>query len=503
MSSATTPTLSQNRHRRCCPPTRSRQRAKGRRRQQGRCPAAAAKRWSGRGTGRPQQQRQQLKPRPGACLPSGGCKMPPKPREQTTQKLRSFHWQYQQQYPLLRPRPASVTLTQLSLWAAARPTTPAASAALRCGRISAAGPYEPAPHPKLDHAACDAADAPCALCERSQCHIGTDCYGPNTAAVSNYFPCTCTCKPGTWGAKCEWPFVVPLGASSNAGPDAEGIYYSEYIGVCQASPMTQPAALSACATRRDADGTGGWGLASFATGESLRRVQAQLAALLAANVGADTWVGDVDPTSIGSWRWAAGRLKDFGEFHVNSLGCRSISYLLKEPIFDRCSLWGTGRPNNSTSPVYAFLANALGRRMQDVPATATARCYACDRSRCQLGLDCLEHNLAEMRGDYYPSCSCVCKIGAWGDRCEWPLIVDQGNYVSEYRHIAAPAGITQAKADGTCADMLGAGWHAATFPTATSFATRAAQCHCRTRGLVRPRRMCRNNGCGALGASKG
>eukprot|EP00744_Colponema_vietnamica_P004340 GILI01006497.1.p1 GENE.GILI01006497.1~~GILI01006497.1.p1 ORF type:complete len:1012 (+),score=98.75 GILI01006497.1:96-3038(+) len=50
----------------------------------------------------------------------------------------------------------------------------------------------------------------------------------------------------------------------------------------------------------------------------------------------------------------------------------------------------------------------------------TLPCVLCERSPCEMGIDCHPRNTLGMTGTYFPNCQCVCKPGAGGGKCRYP-----------------------------------------------------------------------------------
>ena len=377
--------------------------------------------------------------------------------------------------------PTSVSaFPQTNLWAPSQPTATAGPG--RCGRLQPSAPLSNGPFTPNGFEETDcSATADAFICERSPCRLGTDCYEPNTIYMntSEYYPnCKCACKEGSWGDRCEYPLLVPQGGG-------EGVYVSEYVAVCGASPSTTvgyDAARAGCEALRGVGSGGGgarWQLATFPTNASMvtfmRRTAYARRAVDGGKGRSNIWVAASDAAVANTWLWTAGRLEGTKFHSVETDGshlCSRFSYHLQLPVLDNCGIWAPAQPDNAITPaVYAVIAPYYGPLMDDVPATFAAQCFACERSPCKLGLDCLEYNTATMLGDFFPNCTCVCKTGAFGQRCEWPLIVDNGVFTTEYRQLDVPSpGVNQAGSSDKCAATFGTGWHAATFATAASFA---------------------------------
>ena len=322
---------------------------------------------------------------------------------------------------------------------------------------------------------------PCAVCERSPCRMGTDCYEPNTAYMntSAYFPnCACVCKEGAWGAKCEWPLQHDFGAAA---------YASEYSYECGAAPVGWADADSLlCKGGRGAE----WHLATFPTAAShaafLERGKATMGP-----AGLPVWVSatTIGAASANAWRWAHGRHAN-RTFYTGRAGsapaCVAYSYAqyraeadfsapaggghsggyafpdanpfpsppLSSPPYDAdtastlfggCGMWAAGQPSNTgdTNGQCAALQPSFGHALDDVPCegSALSRCAACERSRCDALRDCYGPNTISVSP--FAPCECRCRPGAYGRRCQFPIVVVHayGAYTSEYAHVCDASGM--------------------------------------------------------------
>ena len=340
------------------------------------------------------------------------------------------------------------------------------------------------PRTGVDDTECDKAAWRCYVCERSPCRMGTDCYGPNTVYMnaSAYFPnCKCTCKPGAWGGKCQFPLVVSHGA-----------YISEYVPACGSGPLTMASAEAVCASRLN-----GAHLATFPTEESLRAVRNAVGGdeFAASFVGVRGFAPAVG-SGPSLWRWAAGRLNGIQIFagHINITtnptttlfgdGCLSFAYPTFSAglpaAFKHCP-WryggpvGTSSAANDAAVLWAAPNTFNGEPFFGAAAwTDTANapsCALCERSFCAFATDCYEPNTAYLNTSaYFPNCKCTCKPGTWGTKCEWPIVDSHGGaYPSSYLyHCEEGAVWTHSDGAGVCA-RRGDGWSLATFPDAASF----------------------------------
>ena len=348
-----------------------------------------------------------------------------------------------------RPLGTLIHLFPECSWA---PGEPNSGETENCGDIvRAAAPY-------LNDNGCGTTD-PCFVCERSPCRLGPDCSPAGTRNVVGglYFPnCLCECKEGYKGDRCE-VLVVD-----------HGMYTSEYEVLCDA-PRTFDAARTACAARGS-----GFGLATFPTHAALAAFQRFLSPWHA------TWAGAASDESLAAnneWAWAEGRLKGL-TFSRGIIGgaqqCSPNEYrpsngTLFMPLTD-CP-WADGAP--ATSGLKRGCGQILSSAGADPTASSTLgdadcedsnQCYACERSLCQMGTDCLAANTASMdEGAYYPNCVCVCVTGYEGPRCE-RLVVSNAAATTEYELTCAATPRNFAASRAAC-KARGNGWDIASLPT--------------------------------------
>ena len=184
------------------------------------------------------------------------------------------------------------TLFNYTPWAAGYPSVP-----LTAGACAVMDPAHPN---ALIDSLCTTA-APCVLCEQSLCAIGADCYPPNTASVApnTYYTytasptCQCTCKAGTFGARCQYPFLYD-----------HGPYVSEYRHDCTAPTGDIARARARCAALGPE-----WVLASYPTDASIAAFHT-----LIDLPTKDTYVGatrTAAPGDDGPWSYTTGRLAGF------------------------------------------------------------------------------------------------------------------------------------------------------------------------------------------------
>ena len=384
----------------------------------------------------------------------------------------------------------------------------------------------------------------CFVCERSPCGPSIDCYGPNTEAAAGYYPhCSCRCKPWAWGDRCEYPYRHTHTAESGGGGPSVP-FASDYLRLCGADAqagdtnetrtdgdrlaksMSWATAAARCAALtargvgedQNMSSSGQWRLATFPSSATLSSFALYSADPLA--LGADkhisrggngAWIGAIENSATpGVWQWSHGRLAP-QQFRAQSGAAVAAKYHTFEgappdnvATFAHTGLWAAGRPlggGRKCARVAPSGASPTARfEVQDVAcgtdATAEAlppsddaftACLVCERSPCRMGTDCYEPNTASIDGGYWPACRCVCKEGAYGDKCEWPVTVAHGNaYVSEYAAVCdgtlRPIGAAAA-ACGGLRDRAGAGgFDVATFPSSAALGAFTARLRLHERG---------------------
>ena len=228
----------------------------------------------------------------------------------------------------------------------------------------------------------------------------------------------------------------------------QGPYFSDYHRVCRAAYFKPLEARQYCASLGPE-----WYSAHLAFKKGLDTYYALVKASVAANglpvadVAPNTWFGCTDEDDEGYWIYKGGRLDE------------TVFYWGQYNTANECYRWGSGfnktekycpweprQPENGYSGPGDNGAN-FGVVWEESPSlkgkyvtgdTYTSRtdifCTVCERTRCTMGLDCFEPHTepGSMTGTYWPNCRCKCKPGKFGDRCEFPITVDHGPYVSEY-----------------------------------------------------------------------
>lgn len=241
------------------------------------------------------------------------------------------------------------------------------------------------------------------ICERSACSIQVDCVAANTASISGvYSPsCTCTCKAGYRGAKCQ---VLDTTVTAN------GISYGAW---CDASPMNASVAQSRCAGQGS-----GWTLASIPTSG----VDAMIRGLTTDSM----WTGGTYMEGVDKFKWQYGRSGDlyFSSGLNSTEKCAENMYCnwqpsqpdradcldgsaLEKDVIVRGSEWSSGQQWDD------MWANGCG-----LQSAYNVNCYVCERSACSINIDCVAANTISVAGSYYPSCVCSCKAGYGGAKCE-------------------------------------------------------------------------------------
>ena len=275
-----------------------------------------------------------------------------------------------------------------------------------------------------------------AACERSFCSVAQDCSPTNTLTANGTWPnCTCTCKEGASGSRCQYPVVHDVGP-----------YIGEYKPVQTRSKLNFN---SACEAR----GPPGESGLAFVNGPAWERV-AQAIEVKTISY----WMGlkELNVTAH-TWYAIAGRLNSSlvytGLATAPDKVCSDISYpsyAYSSLITDNCR-WDTSQPDGTNGrDACAYMWGTIpGKnfRWDDTTCDVSFDGYLCERSPCRMGTDCYEPNTAYLDTSvYYPNCKCTCKSGAWGEKCEWPLRYDYENYSSEYGTVCAAAPMPQASA---------------------------------------------------------
>ena len=241
-------------------------------------------------------------------------------------------------------------------------------------------------------------------CEKSMCKTYFDC--PNyeietTTAGPNFWPlCSCSCLSGHAGQYCEVPLDCSgrgtlTGSGSTAqctcnvagtlGSGCQGMptrtstyanadgYDHEFTLYCEANPITYYTAKKRCDL---ADGTRF--LATPRSGLSLPTVQT-LAASDTAWVGLESYYSAADMIFYG------GRYKNI--------------------------VLASGYTSRNVSES----VTVTGLAVREMNKALT--CYICEQQTCSASLDCVEANTRSATG-YYPICTCLCKSGSSGLRCQ-------------------------------------------------------------------------------------
>ena len=304
---------------------------------------------------------------------------------------------------------------------------------------------------------------PAVICERSSCTVAADCYAAGTASVSgSYAPdCTCNCKSGYRGGKCQ----VLATTVSDSGTD--------YAAFCESSILSASQAQAKCV----ALGTG-WNLASIPS--------ATVDNLLSGLTADTMWTGGAYDTSMNLYKWQYGRLA--GLFFANGPSSKTcLTTIAGETMY--CN-WQSGSPNRATCGDNSAVENdvvkkgsrwSTDRQWDDLWSTGCGQqvrymtfCYACERSACNINLDCVAANTVSISGSYYPSCTCTCKIGFGGSRCETNTTVvkiDSVEYAVECAstYISSPTAQSYCQARGqywTLASVRSAAANAAIYNAA-------------------------------------
>ena len=252
----------------------------------------------------------------------------------------------------------------------------------------------------------------CAACERSPCTFTADCIQANTVEMKgDYFPnCTCTCKPGFGGKHCETAIID------------NGAYVSEFTVACSADVTDRSISASSAASLCVSRGSG-YGLASVPSAAVANKLLKAVGSFVPAWIGAGS-------DGNGEWSWNAGRLAKSkgGSTFYRADTCRSITFTpfahsIPSTTFGANCLWEAGQPlaasasTNKCARIRAVDAD-LVVDARDCDDTSGQMCAVCERSACQLGVDCSVAGTLKMSGDYFPSCTCKCKKGFGGPKCD-------------------------------------------------------------------------------------
>ena len=251
----------------------------------------------------------------------------------------------------------------------------------------------------------------CVACERSPCTFTADCIDANTLAMKgDYYPnCSCTCKPGFGGKHCEAAIID------------NGAYISEFTVACSADvndrSISASDAASLCMTRGS-----GYGLATVPSVDVANKL------LSAFNPFVPAWIG-AGSDGNGEWSWNSGRLaggRESSFYRANT--CQSItftpfSHSIPSTTFAGNCLWEAGQPSEATASTKTCARIRADGADLVVDARSCAdksgqMCTLCERSACQLGVDCSDAGTLQMSGDYFPSCTCTCKKGFGGQKCD-------------------------------------------------------------------------------------
>ena len=174
------------------------------------------------------------------------------------------------------------------------------------------------------------------------------------------------------------------------------------------------------------------------------------------------------------WEWTGGRLAGvhfYSGVRSTNGTCKNYTYpSFNAPLgsaFGECQ-WQFNQPDNQLGrqDCLSFLAPPRTGVDDTECDKAAWRCYLCERSPCRMGTDCYEPNTIYMNTSaYFPNCKCTCKEGAWGDKCQFPLVVSHGAYTSEYVQTCLSGPLTMVGAAAACE---ASGAQLATFPTEKS-----------------------------------
>ena len=268
--------------------------------------------------------------------------------------------------------------------------------------------------------ACTGSECNAVICERSLCSISADCIASGTLSVSNsYSPdCTCTCKAGYRGAKCQMV------------SDEVSVGGTTYSGYCEKDTLNTATAQARCVALGD-----GWQLASIPSPEA----DAAIRGLSSWNM----WTGGAYNSAANSWGWQYGRMA--GKAFSSGSTCLAGVH---------CN-WNPGEPNRADcgdgSPLEESVI-VMGTEWSSTQKwddmwtngcsfrdTFSVYCYVCERSPCDINVDCVAANTVTMNGSYYPGCTCTCKHGFRGPKCQSTKTASQGlHHIADLRNQFQP-----------------------------------------------------------------
>ena len=280
------------------------------------------------------------------------------------------------------------------------------------------------------------------ICERSACTVAADCYAAGSSSVSGaYSPdCTCHCRSGYRGAKCQ---VLDKTANIDG---------TDYAVFCESSRLSASDSQAKCLALGS-----GWNLASIPS--------AAVDNLLSGLTADTMWTGGTYDSSMDMYKWQYGRLA--GLYFAKGPSSKTcLTTIAGETMY--CN-WQSGSPNRATCGDNSAVENDVAkkgsrwsssRQWDDLWSTGCGQqvrymsfCYACERSACNINVDCVAANTIRISGSYYPSCTCTCKTGFGGSRCETStaiITIDKMEYLVDCAstYISSPTAQSYCQAKG-------------------------------------------------------
>ena len=180
-----------------------------------------------------------------------------------------------------------------------------------------------------------------------------------------------------------------------------------------------------------------WSLASLPSSNATALLRTRMAGVMGSLwVGATSEEAEENGEGGGSWRWGgsqrlAGRVFFTGNGSNGATDCPQIPLLAFEgrTVFVSHCAWAPNAP--PPPPIPQQLCATLGPfeitdsssvLMNAVECSTALGGVVCERTPCQIGLDCHPTNTLRIdpNAGYYPHCGCVCCEGVGGARCEQP-----------------------------------------------------------------------------------
>lgn len=185
-----------------------------------------------------------------------------------------------------------------------------------------------------------------------------------------------------------------------------GSYVSEYVTLDNGGSWTWDSAYSACPSYG-----AGWQMAGIYSDGGNSAVNSI--------VNAISYIGGLSPLgedyNTATYIWYAGRYK--GELISQGYGPSTCDFY--------CNYY-PGEPNGATCSGNAYREHALemyaSGLWNDIHETGcpgdTYSAVVCERSACTVAADCYAAGTSSVSGSYSPDCTCNCKSGYRGGKCQ-------------------------------------------------------------------------------------